>query len=63
VTLAELMPDAEVLLMGVEEPASRIHAPNESVDPAELMRTSLALALFLADLGGLVHPLDGGAPG
>jgi acetylornithine deacetylase/succinyl-diaminopimelate desuccinylase-like protein len=52
VTLAEVVPSAEILLMGVEEPASRIHAPGESVDPDELRRTALALALFLADLGG-----------
>jgi acetylornithine deacetylase/succinyl-diaminopimelate desuccinylase-like protein len=53
VALAELVPDAEVLLLGVEEPASRIHGPDESVHPEELRRTALALALFLADLGGL----------
>jgi acetylornithine deacetylase/succinyl-diaminopimelate desuccinylase-like protein len=51
--LAELVPGAEIMLLGVEEPASRIHAPNESVDPDELRRTALAQALFLADLGGL----------
>jgi acetylornithine deacetylase/succinyl-diaminopimelate desuccinylase-like protein len=54
VALTELAPDAEVLLLGVEEPASRLHGPNESVHPDELRRTALALALFLADLGGLV---------
>ncbi|HEY7718243.1 MAG TPA: M20/M25/M40 family metallo-hydrolase [Pedococcus sp.] len=53
--LAEVVPDAEILLLGVEEPGSRIHAPNESVDPEELRRTALALALFLADLGGLLE--------
>ena len=55
VTLAELVPDAEVLLLGVEEPASRIHGPDESVHPDELRRTALALALFLAGLGGAVE--------
>jgi acetylornithine deacetylase/succinyl-diaminopimelate desuccinylase-like protein len=53
VTLADLMPDAEFLMLGVEEPASRIHAPNESVHPEELRRTALALALFLASFGDL----------
>jgi acetylornithine deacetylase/succinyl-diaminopimelate desuccinylase-like protein len=53
--LADLLPDAEILLLGVEEPGSRIHAPNESVHPDELRRTALALALFLADLGGLLE--------
>jgi acetylornithine deacetylase/succinyl-diaminopimelate desuccinylase-like protein len=52
--LAELVPQAEIMLLGVEEPASRIHAPNESVDPAELRRTALGQALFLADQGGLL---------
>ena len=55
--LAEVVPHAEILLLGVEEPASRIHAPNESVHPDELRRTALALALFLADLGGLLDDL------
>jgi acetylornithine deacetylase/succinyl-diaminopimelate desuccinylase-like protein len=50
--LAEAHPDAEILLIGVEEPASRIHAPNESVSPEELRRTALAEALFLRALGG-----------
>ena len=53
--LAELVPDAEIMLLGVEEPASRIHAPGESVDPDELRRTALTQALFLADLGGLLR--------
>ena len=30
---AETYPDAEIILMGVEEPQALIHAPNESVDP------------------------------
>jgi acetylornithine deacetylase/succinyl-diaminopimelate desuccinylase-like protein len=48
---AELVPGAEIILLGVEEPASRIHAPDESVDPDELRRTALAQALFLVELG------------
>lgn len=51
VTLAELNPDAEIMLLGVEEPASAIHSPDESVSPVELQRTALSLALFLASLG------------
>lgn len=51
VALAELHPDAEIMLLGVEEPACRIHATNESVDPLELERTAYALAVFLCDLG------------
>jgi cysteinylglycine-S-conjugate dipeptidase len=51
VALAEANPEAEILLIGVEEPASRIHAPNESVSPDELRRTALAEALLLRALG------------
>ena len=40
-------PDAEIILMGVEEPQALIHAPNESVDPQELSAMALAEALFL----------------
>ena len=29
----ETYPDAEIILIGVEEPRCLIHAPNESVDP------------------------------
>jgi acetylornithine deacetylase/succinyl-diaminopimelate desuccinylase-like protein len=47
--LAETYPDAEIVLMGVEEPRSLIHAPNESVDPAEIAAIALAEALFLRD--------------
>ena len=49
--LSEVNPDAELLLFGVEEPACRIHAPDESVSPDELRRTALAEALFLRSLG------------
>jgi acetylornithine deacetylase/succinyl-diaminopimelate desuccinylase-like protein len=48
-----LHPDAEIMLLGVEEPASRIHATDESVDPAEIARLALALALFLTGLTNL----------
>ncbi|MEU5544243.1 dipeptidase [Streptomyces sioyaensis] len=46
-TLAELYPDAEILLIGLSEPEAQIHAVNESVSPQELERLSLAEALFL----------------
>jgi cysteinylglycine-S-conjugate dipeptidase len=45
--LAETYPDAELILMGVEEPLACIHAPNESVDPAEVAAMALTEALFL----------------
>lgn len=43
----ETYPDAEIILMGVEEPQALIHAPNESVDPGEIERMALAEAVFL----------------
>jgi acetylornithine deacetylase/succinyl-diaminopimelate desuccinylase-like protein len=45
--LAETFPDAEIFLMGVEEPKCLIHAPNESVDPSEIEHLALAEAVFL----------------
>jgi cysteinylglycine-S-conjugate dipeptidase len=44
---AETYPQAELILMGVEEPLALIHAPNESVDPTEIQRLATAEALFL----------------
>ncbi|MET9325446.1 M20/M25/M40 family metallo-hydrolase [Tsukamurella sp. NPDC003166] len=48
--LRKAAPQAEIALLGVEEPQCRIHAPNESVDPNELRRTALAEALLLTRL-------------
>jgi acetylornithine deacetylase/succinyl-diaminopimelate desuccinylase-like protein len=45
--LQELYPEAEIMLLGAQEPLCQIHAPNESVDPSELQSTALSLALFL----------------
>ncbi len=49
--LAETFPDAEMMLLGVEEPKCLIHAPNESVDPSEIEHIALAEALFLERYG------------
>ena len=49
---AETYPDAEIILMGVEEPLALIHAPNESVDPSEIAAMALAEALFLQRYAG-----------
>jgi acetylornithine deacetylase/succinyl-diaminopimelate desuccinylase-like protein len=46
---ADTYPDAEIILMGVEEPQTLIHAPNESVDPTEIANMALAEALFLRE--------------
>ena len=40
-------PDAEIILMGVEEPLTLMHAPNESVAPSEIEHMALTEALFL----------------
>jgi acetylornithine deacetylase/succinyl-diaminopimelate desuccinylase-like protein len=45
--LAETYPHAEIALIGVEEPLTLIHAPNESVDPGEIADMALSEALFL----------------
>jgi acetylornithine deacetylase/succinyl-diaminopimelate desuccinylase-like protein len=44
---ADTYPRAELILMGVEEPLALIHAPNESVDPAEIASIALTEARFL----------------
>jgi acetylornithine deacetylase/succinyl-diaminopimelate desuccinylase-like protein len=49
---AETYPQAEIFLMGVEEPKCLIHAPNESVDPSEIEHLALAEALFLERYAG-----------
>jgi acetylornithine deacetylase/succinyl-diaminopimelate desuccinylase-like protein len=46
--LAAQFPEAEIALIGVEEPGCLIHAPNESVDPSEIEHMALAEALFLS---------------
>lgn len=47
IVFQETYPQAELILMGVEEPLALIHAPNESVDPTEISSMALAEALFL----------------
>ena len=48
--LATVMPDASIVLLGVEDPAAAIHAPDESVHPGEIEHLAVALALFLGRL-------------
>ncbi|MGW8883006.1 M20/M25/M40 family metallo-hydrolase [Streptomyces sp. NPDC055749] len=52
--LTEQYPDAEIVLMGVEEPQCLIHAPNESVDPSEIQNMAHVEALFLHRYGTAV---------
>ena len=49
---AETYPQAELILMGVEEPLALIHAPNESVDPTEIANMALSEAIFLQRYAG-----------
>jgi hypothetical protein len=44
---ADTYPDAELIMIGVEEPAALIHAPNESVAPSERESMALAEAIFI----------------
>jgi cysteinylglycine-S-conjugate dipeptidase len=45
--LGDTYPGAEIVLIGVEEPSTSIHAPNESVDPGEIADLALTEAVFL----------------
>lgn len=47
-SIAAAQPEASIVLIGVAEPASRMHASDESVDPGEIERMALAEALFLS---------------
>jgi acetylornithine deacetylase/succinyl-diaminopimelate desuccinylase-like protein/uridine kinase len=49
-TFQELFPAAEILVTGVEDPDSRAHGPNESLQLAEFERACVAEALLLAGL-------------
>ncbi|MFC9840913.1 dipeptidase [Rhodococcus sp. NPDC127530] len=44
-------PDAEIALLGVEEPLCAIHSPNESVAPEEIERLAATVARFLRFFG------------
>ncbi len=49
--LTETFPSSELVLLGVEEPRCRVHAPNESVAPGEIARIALTEARFLQTYG------------
>jgi hypothetical protein len=47
---AAAFPGAEILITGVEDPATRAHGANESLDLAVFERACLAEALLLCNL-------------
>ena len=49
--LVELFPSAQILITGVEDPDSRAHSANESLDLGDFQNAVLAEALLLARLG------------
>ena len=56
-TLQEAAPNAEFILWGPEDVAqSRIHASDESVDPAEIERFIVAQALLIQNLSDTATP-------
>jgi acetylornithine deacetylase/succinyl-diaminopimelate desuccinylase-like protein len=48
---SERYPDAEVLLVGVADPTSRYHGPNESLELADLESAIVAQAVALTLIG------------
>jgi acetylornithine deacetylase/succinyl-diaminopimelate desuccinylase-like protein len=48
---SDIYPDAAVLLIGVADPTSRYHGPNESVELADITSAAIAQAVALTRLG------------
>ena len=48
---SEIYPEAAVLLIGVADPTSRYHGPNESVELADIASAAIAQAIALVRLG------------
>lgn len=49
--LQKILPDADIVLFGVEDSQAGIHSPNESVDPTEIEKIAAAEAAFLLSYG------------
>lgn len=54
--LTEVFPKAQILVTGVEDPDSRAHSPNESVDLAMLQKAMVAEALLLLHGNSISQP-------
>lgn len=54
--LTEVYPQAQILVTGVEDPDSRAHSPNESVDLAMLQKAMVAEALLLLHGNSISQP-------
>lgn len=52
-TFQSMFPEAAILVTGVEDPDSRAHGPNESLNMAEFARACLAEALLLRNVAQL----------
>jgi acetylornithine deacetylase/succinyl-diaminopimelate desuccinylase-like protein len=48
---SDIYPDAAVLLIGVADPTSRYHGPNESVELADIVSAATAQSVALSKLG------------
>ena len=51
--LAELFGGAPALLLGIEDPGSNAHAPNESLDAGDFRKLTASLAIFFEKVGKL----------
>ena len=51
--LAELFGGAPALLFGIEDPLSKAHAPNESLDGGDFRKLTASLAIFFDKVGKL----------
>jgi hypothetical protein len=45
-----VFPEAQILVTGIEDPDTRAHSPNESLDLRVLWRATLSEALLLSEL-------------
>jgi hypothetical protein len=51
--MARLLDDAPVLMLGIEDPYSNAHAPNESLHEGDFLKLTRALAYLFENLSRL----------